>query len=320
MEFATRMWPAKRRRRVERYVRWKFRGPDRGPVNGLLLAVAEGQVVGQLGLIPATVQIGAEVLECQWACDLMVDSSMRRKGIGSLLFASAMARDVITLGSNPSASANMTMSRIGFKSLAGPRLMMLPVRLPLVLSWKMPASLKKAIPLLSKLGQPLASMRCRSLAKKNAEAINCSWKDVMTPIAAKQAATTDPHIVHDEQFMKWRCSGLEGYTRDLQALRTEQGGYVVMGSAEPFFDVYDWSAHSQKEFLALFQAIYKMVKESSAEVIRVLAQNDEEESWLKKVGFLPARYPCRIMCYPPDRLIPKYKNFCYSMCDSDESL
>ncbi len=197
---------------------------------------------------------------------------------------------------------------------------MLPVRLPLALSWKMPASLKKTIPFLSKVGQPLASMRCRSLTKKNADAVKCSWEDVMASIAARQSATTDPHIVHDEEYLKWRCSGLEGYSGDLQAVSTEQAGYVVMGSAVPFFDVYDWSASTQKEFLALFHVVYKTVKESSAELIRVLAQNDEEESWLKKVGFLRARYPCNIMCYPPDRLIPKYKNFCYNMIDSDESL
>ena len=84
-QFAERMWPQKRRRRLGEYQRWKFRGPTSGPVPGLLLATDGEKVVGQLGLIPVEIRAGDEVLSAQWACDLMVDSEWRRQGIGTML-------------------------------------------------------------------------------------------------------------------------------------------------------------------------------------------------------------------------------------------
>ena len=40
-EFSVKLWPNKKRRRSEVYNRWKFRGPENGTVNGLLLAISE---------------------------------------------------------------------------------------------------------------------------------------------------------------------------------------------------------------------------------------------------------------------------------------
>ncbi len=322
VEFATKMWPTKRRRREERYIRWKGRGAESGPINGLLLAVVDGKVVGQLGLISATVKVGSDIYPCQWACDLMVDSSMRRKRIGSLLLATAMVRDVVTLVCNPTHLANLSMLRLGFQPLTGPRYMMLPIRLSLALSWKMPESLKSAIPLLSKLGQPIATMRCRSITKANrrVEAISCAWEDVIPLIETNETAITDPHVIHDYEFLKWRCSGLSGFSSELQALRTESGSYAVVAAASPFFDVYDWSARNRDDFLAIFHGIYKMARSSNTEIIRSLAQDEREQVSLRDAGFIPTSGYSNLLFYPPDKLIPENKKFHYTMLDSDESL
>ena len=322
VEFATRVWPTKRRRRDENYLRWKHRATEQGPINGLLLAVVDGKVVGQLGLIAATMKIGTGVYPCQWLCDLMVDSSMRRKRVGSLLLATAMVRDVVTLVCNPTHLANLSMLRLGFQPLTGPRYMMLPVKLSLVLNWKLPEFLKSVIPLLSGLGQPLATMRCRAITKANrkVEAVSCGWRDAVPLIEAKQASTTDPQVVHDLEFLKWRCSGLGAFSPELEALRTESGGYAVVGSAPPFFDVYDWSANDPDDFAAIFHGIYNLAKKSNSEIVRSLAQDDREESWLKGAGFIPTRSRCNVLCYPPDKLVPNYQNFHHTMFDSDESI
>ena len=44
-EFSKKFWPDKKRRRVESYNRWKFRGPVKGTVEGLLLALYENKIV-----------------------------------------------------------------------------------------------------------------------------------------------------------------------------------------------------------------------------------------------------------------------------------
>src|SRR5260370_18278785 len=75
--FAAKMWPTKRRRKDATYNRWKFRGAERGPVDGLLLAIDDGRGIGQLGLIPAIARIGGERYPCPCAFDLMVHVSVR---------------------------------------------------------------------------------------------------------------------------------------------------------------------------------------------------------------------------------------------------
>ena len=74
------MWPSKKRRRIEKYIRWKFRGNETGDVNGLLLALEKNKVVGQLGLIPVKFKHLNKIHNAQWACDLMVDPDLRKRG------------------------------------------------------------------------------------------------------------------------------------------------------------------------------------------------------------------------------------------------
>ena len=321
-EFAGRMWPTKRRRSNAVYNRWKFRGKSVGPVEGLLLCIIEGKVVGQLGLIPATVRIGEELFSCQWACDLMVDSSVRRKGIGSLLLASAISRDVITLGSNPSAAADVTMARVGFKPLNGPRIMVLPLKMGQVLRWKTPKSLSRAIPFLSLVGQPLATLRCRTLekAKPRIDAVSCRWQDVIDFIAARQATLTDPHVCHGEEFLRWRCSGLVGLSPELRAIKTTSGGFAIVGAAPPYFYVYDWSASEREDFIAIFHLVYQLAREAGSETIQALAQDSEEETWLKDANFIGLRQPFKIISYPAEKLASRYQRFRYSIYDSDGNL
>ena len=318
--FAVRMWPTKRRRREEIYQRWKFRGSAKGKVHGLLLAVDGDVVVGQLGLIPVSLRVGDAVHPCQWACDLMVDSSLRRRGVGTLLLEAAIARDVVTLGSNPSPAADITMSRLGFRPLIGPRIMVLPRKLNQVLGWVMPPLLKKTIPAVSLLGQPLATFRSRSLRKKSSEKVlSNGWETIIPLVEARQTAVGYPYVMHDYPFMKWRCSGLQGYTTELETLQTNNS-FAVVGSAKDSYYVYEWDAKRKEEFMALFRAIFERAARAGCQSIEVLAQEEREERWLREVGFIGMRNRFKIICYPPQKLIPDHGRFYYSVYDSDGNL
>jgi hypothetical protein len=320
-EFATKMWPNKRRRREEEYQRWKFRGPAQGNVDGLLLAVAENRVVGQLGLIPCFLRFGNTVYPCQWVCDIIVDSSLRRGGVGTLMLKTAMARDMVTLGSNPSPSADITMTRAGFRPLNGPRVMVLPLKLDYVLGWVIPASLKKMIPVVSMVGQPVAAYRSRSLAKRNptSSVASSGWEEILPLIDARQRASGHPHVLHDRAFMQWRCSGLTGYTAPLETLRTDNG-FAVVGAANPSYSVYEWAAPNKEEFHALFRAIYAKAAVAGCEIVSAFANEAREEQWLREVGFMGMRTRVNVICYPPEKLIPEYDRFYYSIYDSDGNL
>ena len=321
--FAAKMWPSKRRRRESRYNRWKFRGPATGPVAGLLLAVSEGEVLGQLGLIPAVLSLDGQSLPCQWACDLMVDSSLRRRGIGSMLFEAALARGMITLGSNPSAAADVTMQRIGFRPLVGPSIAVFPLDPSHVLSWRMPRALAWATPLVGAALRPLLRWRGRRLfaGTRQAGAVGRgSWRSVAPMIAERQARQAEPQIVHGDRFLAWRCGGLPEFVDPLEALWTADGSYAIVGAGAPLFYVFDWAASSWEGCIALFATIRAMASEVGALTLQAYANDHEEREWLQRAGFLMLRQPAVILCHPPVKFIPRHSRMRYSIFDSDGNL
>ncbi len=324
VRFASKMWPRKRRRREEKYLRWKFRGPDVGPVDGLLLALLDSEVVGQLGLIPATVSIGGEAARCQWACDLMVDSSLRRRGIASCLFDAALARGIVTLGSNPSAAADVTMQRIGFGSLEGPAMGAFPLDPAHILSWKIPSWLSIAMPVMSAAARPVFWWRWRRLGREARDGLKSvergGWRMVAGLVAQQQERQAEPFIVHDEEFLAWRCDGLTGLVKPLSALRTEDGSYAIVGSGAPYFYVFDWWSASWESFCVLFSALRRLADESGAKTLEAYAQNGEEEEWLRRAGFLFFRHRCKILYNPRSLFDPQTSRMRYSIFDSDGNL
>ncbi len=172
------------------------------------------------------------------------------------------------------------------------------------------------------MGQPLVTLRRRPLAKAKArvEATRCKWQEVVRLIHERQGTLTNPHVCHEWEFLQWRCSGLANMSPELQAIKTESGGYAIVGSASPIFYVYDWSAPAREDFLALFHLIYKMARDAGTEMIQAVAQDATEESWLKTVNFLGLRQPFKIIYYPPQKPLLAYQYFHYSIYDSDGNL
>jgi len=322
--FAHRMWPTKRRRREERFNRWKFRGPERGPVPGLLLAVVDGAVVGQCGLIPATLAVDGKVVACQWVCDIMVDPVARRRRVASRLLESAMSRGMVTLGHNPSPAADVTMQRVGFESFRGPAIAVLPLDPSHVVSWKLPARLQGLSPVIGAALRPVLARRSRSLddskrpPAERAEATG--WRDIAPRVRDHQSRLEGPYIVHDDAFLSWRCAGLTGFVEPLSALRAGRTGYAIVGQGGPYLYVFDWGAENAEEFIRLFSAVRTMALAVGAKTVEAYADTGEQLAWLRDSGFFVMRRPCQILCHPGSTFRPKYARMNYSIFDSDGNL
>ena len=321
--FAQRNWPNKRRRREDRFNRWKFRGPEQGAVPGLLLARRGDEIVGQTGALPAEVRIGGERLACQWICDIMVDAALRGRGVGAALLEAAKARGLITLGSNASPSADASMRRNGFQLLAGPEIAVLPLDPAHVLGWKTPAALRGAIPIAAAALRPVARWRARRLYHANGSTHGVrvgTWNDAAPHVEAEQSRQPEPHIVHDAAFLRWRCGGLPGFVEPLTSLTMPDGSYAIVGPGAPLYYVYDWHAADRSAFLALFAAALQSALAARAATLQAYANLPIERAWLEEAGFIFLRRHTEILCHPPERFLPAHPRMRYSIFDSDGNL
>jgi GNAT superfamily N-acetyltransferase len=319
--FASRMWN-KRRRREPVYQRWKFRGPEQGPVPGLLLAVLQGEVVGQTGLIPVRARVGGREQQAQWVCDLMVDERVRGTGIGAMLLVAATDRPCLTLGSNPSPLAGSMLTSFGFQRLRGPLQMLLPLRPEHLISWFLTGASARLIPLASALARPLVGFRNRKLwmAKRGADYSFCRWQDLPDRIAESEKSLVEPHIVHDAEFLAWRCGAVPGFCMELSGVRSRLGGWAVVGDANPFCYVFDWHASNSADGLCLVRGIHDYARSIKSCTVKMNVDDDGQRKWLSGFGFIPRRHPNEIHAFPKLEPPDSAGFFRYALYDSDENL
>lgn len=321
-EFASRLWPTKRRRREEVFQRWKFRGPAQGEVANLLLAVGDEGVIGQVGLIPADLSLGGVVQPAQWVCDLMVDTQHRGQLVSVSLLKRAMANGRVTLGSNPSPAADVVMARLGFQTLVGPRIMVLPLRVAFVLSWKVPARYRSIIGPLGALLGPVAAVRRRRVtaARTRVASEPCTWRDLVPLICRREQAIEAPHIVHSEDFLAWRCPGLQGYNREVVAFQTPAGGYAIAEPTTGTCALLDWYAPDRDNMLALFKSVVALARDNRSQAITALAQSPGDVQSLQQAGFIAMRHPVKVICHPARLFVPPNDRFHYCRYDADGNL
>ena len=314
---AAKMWPHKLRRRNEAYIRWKFRGPSKGEVPGFLVAVLEDRVVGQLGLIPVKMWIDGQIVDAQWACDLMVDSDIRQKGIGSLLLAKGMFRDMVTLGSNPSKLADLSMTKLGFKSLIGPRSMVLPLKS----NYALELLIKKRVSMggFSSILQPLLDLRNKFYkAHSHSKVDRVLIDQVISLIENRQKKIKVPYIIHDKDFFDWRLSSV--LPADIRVWLSEYDAFAVTEPTPRTYYIYDWQASSKLETKALFGKLTADALNEGCASLTAYANTSEEEDYLKGIGFVSMRTPVKVIYYPEKAIDSGTSTFHYSIYDSDGNL
>lgn len=319
IEFAAKMWPQKNRRRDPRYNRWKFRGPITGNVDGFLLAVVDGVVVGQLGVIPVDVVLDGKKHPAQWACDLMVDPAFRRQKIGSLLLAHAMSRDMITLGSDPSPAADAAMARVGFRPITGPWKMILPLEPENTIEVRLPPRLRMLAKPMAKILKSYIHFRIRAHQDQGSSipVRYCSWEEVKPQIVAQRIPF--PHIAHDDDFLRWRCEGLPGFSPELTAVTSDHGGFAVFENTPNQLYIYEWAAMDFRELQSLIQILIKYAMEQKSPVISIFSNTPAQRDWLSRMGFFTQRTPTKIIYYP-EKLFRGSRYFHYCIYDSDGNL
>ncbi len=298
-EFARRNWPGKARRADPAYIRWEYRGPERGPVPGVLLAVDGDEVVGQLGMIPGIARVDGELVPIQWIGNLMVDPDHRRRGISTAIFEAALSRPVFTLGTDPSPSAAPMMTSVGFDRNDSSHQMVLPLALGPVVATRYP-QLRRIRRPLSTIGAPAIAALTRSLrrAQRGELAQVCSWDDVIADVLAAEAQIAASHSVHDEDFLQWRCSGFPPWTREVDAVRTPNGSFAIVERAGDRLLVLQWHAVRRSEVAAVFGRVLYVAQSYGVEHVQAFAIDAAESSNLAEIGFRARRTPVELWCHP----------------------
>ena len=304
VEFAARNWPHNALRRDPDYNRWKFRGASSGPIEGLLLAVRDQRVVGQVGLTPLTMRLGETERTVQWASDLRVEPEFRIQGIGPMLMARAVSRDLPTLTDTPSAMSRPMLKGLGFQELIGPREMHLPVDSMRVamrfLRWPFlqRRNLLRGIEFTVSAYLFWRSRRLRNPSRKR-QVVHCRWAEVADLARQAQQGVVPPHVVHNSQFLDWRCARLGEGWNGTHGLRTD-GGYLLFGKHRSVLYAFDWAALDWEGCQALFSVAWEIGRRMGVETLSVLVNQAREREWLRRLGFFAASAPVEAYYYPSD--------------------
>ncbi|MBX7042419.1 MAG: GNAT family N-acetyltransferase [Ignavibacteria bacterium] len=318
--FSSAMWPRKRRRREEVYVRWKFRGPEKGSVDGLLLAVSGDKVIGQLGLIPVKVNFNGAEKRSQWACDLMVDPDHRREGVGRLLFENAFSRDMMTIGNNPSPGAEALMLKSGFRKISSGRLMVFPVKASHILKWVIPGRLQFLTPALSGALQFYFSYKASKLVSTGRIFRECTIEETAELMAVARKNGEESAVVHDMSFLEWRAGGFLNFAPEFLRICSDSGAFALHGCFGDTYIIYDWFCHSAQETREMVSEVIANAKKDDCGIIQAVANTHEEESNLSDLGFIRARNEENIIHYSSDGFLNDAKKFRFTLCDTDLNL
>lgn len=320
IDFARIYFNNRRKRINPDYIRWKFGTSDPSKTS-MILAISNGLVVGQLGLIPTNVILNGEKYEAHWACDLMVHRDFRGKGVARMLYNKAIS-EKITLGSDPSPSATLSMSKFGFQTIDGPWKFFFPLNSSVLLDLKF--KLNNSFWKLLKHPMLLIVILKRKLnIGKNLNLIQISLKDIDWSFK-NDLESGYLGIEQDYHRINIRLGKFLDY-RDECLVFQETNKYILLCDVSPkkcliaFFQYQD-------EFIGkkvLEALIYYMYKKGIQD-IRWMANNKSQEYMLKSLGFIKFRTRTKIIYCSQDPgfnlKMQSQTKFHYTFLDSDENI
>lgn len=309
--FAEKFWPSKRRRSTPEYIYWKFRGNPGEDLTSFILATQKNEVIGQFGIIPCQVQIEDIIYEGQWACDLMVDYSLRGKGIAAQLYRKAHTLKPMTLGSDPSPAAEKSMLRNGYILLEGPRKFIFPFTINEGFKLK-----NKDIGFLNKIHNPF--LLFLKLFKPGRFVTVSSDKYLKT---RKIDMNKFISCFYDDDFAAWRFSSFKKYYPGMESYKMNDENYFCGFYNGTTFYLQDFNSSSLFNFFRLINFIRKSYPKLKR--IRFYSNNQFLNKQLPFFGFIRFRTPTKVILYSDDSEIRnklENKKFYYTGLDSDEMI
>ncbi len=314
-EFATKMFGARRKRRNSDYLYWKFSGQEGKEIENLKLAVINDNVVGQLGLIPCRINIDGKVVDSQWACDLMVDPDYRGKGIAVQLYNAAHKQKVITLGSDPSPAAEISMIRAGYKKLQSSNKQFIPINLGLPLRMK-----GYPVKWLDRVKNPFLSKFMKKKYRGEFDKVNTIDTDQTEVFKLDKPGQV--YIERDREFKNWRFESFKDYYPGIQL-------YKLRGTSTYFSGYYNGNIYFITDFILEkeihFSTIVNYILRNTPKNIeRVRFQNNIHGEVLgSSLTTIKNKTKTSIIYYTKDQEIDKLikgKYFYYTHHDTDENI
>ncbi len=313
--FATRMFGNRRKRRNADYLYWKFRGQQDEELNSFKIALSDGKIVGQLGLIPCSLNVNGQIIDSQWACDLVVDPEFRGKGVAKLLYQAAHDQKPITLGSDPSPAAEKSMIRAGYQKLKSSNKQFIPIFLGLPLRMK-GVNLK----ILDTVRNPFLNIYTQNKFKsdfKEVDIIKANHQEIFELQKDDQI-----FIERNDSFKKWRFCSFKDYYPNVKL-------YHLLGT-ETYYSGYH---HGDLYFITDLRleisthfnnVINHILSYIPSNVERIRFQNNINSELLgSKLNTIKYRTETSIIYYTEDKEIDqnvKGRYFYYTHQDSDENV
>ncbi|MCD6062771.1 MAG: hypothetical protein K0R82_682 [Flavipsychrobacter sp.] len=317
--FVARNWPNAVTRSNYEYNKWKYGTRANGSVN-LLLCKKDRQIIGQIGYIPARLNINGKGHHCVWGCNFKVDDDYKELGIGAALELYAADVFPVILGNTPSADSMKYKKSIGYKFLEGPRVMMYPVKADHLLQLKGRKLPLVVLQVASAVANPvLAAYNTLRLPAQSDEWTPANEARVAERIAVKQNQIAVPFILHDEQFLQWRCNlpaGLREKAR-LFVYSGDELSYVICSVSGKLLNVYDFSFADRS---ALRSFIKQVSSIEDISTIRIQANSSEEETLLRRSGFIAFRNKAVITAYSREKLFERFDKMHVDGFDGDIDL
>ncbi len=314
--FVKRNWPNSKTRYNLDYNNWKFRKNEPGSDLNIILAKKDDEVVGQLGLISAKIKVGDKIEACNWGCNFKVDDLYKNVGLGVGLDLFYQQNGKVLLGNSSTPEAEKYRKAIGADLLEGPATLMLPVKAQHLVSLKVKSPrIVKSSGIINPLLRSYLLLKTRK--GKTAHWTTATAQQIQQRIDERRSKITIPHIVHDADFIKWRCNPPTAFKPATQLLinNSDEKSYVIYSVSGRVLNLYEYHFQTGKSLASFLKHL--LHKEKSIFTVKAYANTFEEETLLKKTGFIALKTKCVISVYSEDNLQHGFTKMHVDLYDGD---
>ncbi|RYE26326.1 MAG: N-acetyltransferase [Sphingobacteriales bacterium] len=313
--FVERNWPGAVTRGSFDYNKWKLGTRADGNIN-LLVCKKDGQIVGQISYIAQQLVIDGQTHDCYWGCNFMVDAAYKGAGIGAALEVYALKYFPIILGNAPTLDSLKYKEAIGFKTLVGPTIMMLPLKADYFLKLKLHGSNKNVLRLISTAVNPFMSVYWSVKFANAAVWKQTTIEEILPLIRTKQEYLDAPHVLHDNNFYAWRFNTPQQFKKkEVEILRSDKGSYFIYKRSAALVYLYEFHFTNQQQLRSALKYIWKT--ERDATTIKVFANSTGEQSFFKKAGFFSFRTKGLVTAYSEKGLFNNVERMHVDIIDGD---